>query len=121
MRGDADAPGFAVIIMSISFDLVRSEEHTSELRSLTNLVCRLLRPSSSPLFPYTTLFRSSHGGRGGLPLSIRPRAWLTVDLDVAHSRSRPDIASPTPCKGHAGRRRCAGFRCHHHVDKFRSC
>src|SRR5437016_3600681 len=34
----------------------RSEEHTSELQSLTNLVCRL-RPCST-LFPYTTLFRS---------------------------------------------------------------
>src|SRR5437016_6143993 len=40
--------------------LGRSEEHTSELQSLTNLVCRLLlrRPPSSTLFPYTTLFRS---------------------------------------------------------------
>src|SRR5690606_4404405 len=33
----------------------RSEEHTSELQSRENLVCRLARPS---LFPYTTLFRS---------------------------------------------------------------
>src|SRR5690606_38199882 len=33
----------------------RSEEHTSELQSRENLVCRLPRP---PLFPYTTLFRS---------------------------------------------------------------
>src|SRR5438093_885949 len=32
----------------------RSEEHTSELQSLTNLVCR----PPSTLFPYTTLFRS---------------------------------------------------------------
>src|SRR5437016_733431 len=40
--------------------LQRSEEHTSELQSLTNLVCRLLlrRPPRSTLFPYTTLFRS---------------------------------------------------------------
>ena len=47
----------------------RSEEHTSELQSLTNLVCRLLlekkiflmirRPPRSTLFPYTTLFRST--------------------------------------------------------------
>src|SRR5437016_10128 len=39
---------------------LRSEEHTSELQSLTNLVCRLLlpRPPMSSLFPYTTLFRS---------------------------------------------------------------
>src|SRR5262249_36510212 len=71
-------------------EINRSEEHTSELQSLTNLVCRLLlekknrtshqmtrtrpycaalpthlsffvllpRPPRSPLFPYTTLFRS---------------------------------------------------------------
>src|SRR5688500_13534224 len=53
----------------------RSEEHTSELQSPCNLVCRLLlyRPSSSPLLPYTTLFRSMHSdgfgcadGRGGV-------------------------------------------------------
>src|SRR3990167_5411659 len=41
----------------------RSEEHTSELQSQSNLVCRLLflmirRPPRSTLFPYTTLFRS---------------------------------------------------------------
>src|SRR5688500_1953433 len=40
--------------------LRRSEEHTSELQSPCNLVCRLLRPlpPRSPPFPYTTLFRS---------------------------------------------------------------
>src|SRR5690242_6635717 len=39
---------------------LRSEEHTSELQSHVNLVCRLLlrRPPTSTLFPYTTLFRS---------------------------------------------------------------
>src|SRR5262245_17857641 len=39
-----------------SLDVLRSEEHTSELQSLRHLVCRL--PPLSPLFPYTTLFRS---------------------------------------------------------------
>src|SRR5690348_15513434 len=47
---------------------VRSEEHTSELQSPVQLVCRLLlrRPPTSTLFPYTTLFRSADhdGGRG---------------------------------------------------------
>src|SRR5206468_2060732 len=44
-------------------DRGRSEEHTSELQSRSDLVCRLLlpRPPSSPLFPYTTLFRSMTG------------------------------------------------------------
>src|SRR5687768_13780520 len=37
----------------------RSEEHTSELQSRLHLVCRLPAPRRSPLFPYTTLFRSS--------------------------------------------------------------
>src|SRR5436190_60917 len=36
----------------------RSEEHTSELQSHSDLVCRLLPPQISTLFPYTTLFRS---------------------------------------------------------------
>src|SRR5207253_3004940 len=38
---------------------LRSEEHTSELQSRGHLVCRLLPLPPSPLFPYTTLFRSS--------------------------------------------------------------
>src|SRR6266498_320238 len=52
---------------------IRSEEHTSELQSRPQLVCRLRlvktpegknlffrmrRPTTSTLFPYTTLFRS---------------------------------------------------------------
>src|SRR5207248_2180249 len=42
----------------------RSEEHTSELQSPYDLVCRLLPPRST-LFPYTTLFRSLHVRRAG--------------------------------------------------------
>src|SRR5437660_1353300 len=54
---------------------VRSEEHTSELQSRGHLVCRLLlarRPPSSPLFPYTTLFRSQ--AAGGCPQGEAVRA-----------------------------------------------
>src|SRR5437867_4032445 len=36
----------------------RSEEHTSELQSPYDLVCRLLSVPCVPFFPYTTLFRS---------------------------------------------------------------
>src|SRR5699024_9103179 len=37
----------------------RSEEHTSELQSRFDLVCRLLRYQTRSIrFPYTTLFRS---------------------------------------------------------------
>src|SRR5574341_1192872 len=63
----------------------RSEEHTSELQSPTNLVCRLLlekkkkkfffffflmirRPPRSTLFPYTTLFRSPFFQSADLPM-----------------------------------------------------
>src|SRR5699024_8948075 len=43
------------------FESGRSEEHTSELQSRFDLVCRLLLPPpiSSIFFPYTTLFRSN--------------------------------------------------------------
>src|SRR5699024_1847279 len=46
-------------------DVVRSEEHTSELQSRFDLVCRLLlriqrTDPHSTLVPYTTLFRSKH-------------------------------------------------------------
>src|SRR5688572_213081 len=40
--------------------ITRSEEHTSELQSQSNLVCR---PPRSTLFPYTTLFRSRSATR----------------------------------------------------------
>src|SRR5688500_14017783 len=45
---------------------LRSEEHTSELQSPCNLVCRLLLPSphTPTPFPYTTLFRSLPTGTG---------------------------------------------------------
>src|SRR5580698_824558 len=51
----------ALLRDELGFDGVRSEEHTSELQSHVNLVCRLLlqirRPPRSTLFPYPTLFR----------------------------------------------------------------
>src|SRR3990167_8396001 len=57
---------------------VRSEEHTSELQSQSNLVCRLFflmirRPPRSTLFPYTTLFRSLQA-RPSFPAYISCRA-----------------------------------------------
>src|SRR5947207_1641434 len=45
--------------------IARSEEHTSELQSHSDLVCRLSR-SYTP-FPYTTLFRSSSRRAESLP------------------------------------------------------
>src|SRR5690606_28614913 len=96
--------------------LARSEEHTSELQSRENLVCRLLlekkkniishipfialallsffsllspRPPRSTLFPYTTLFRS-----------IRRRFGLRV---IPHSRM--GIPLPGPVSPPIGERR----------------
>src|SRR5256885_7783121 len=52
----------------------RSEEHTSELQSPCNLVCRLLlekKKPRSPSFPYRSLIPSRHVGPASL-CSIRP-------------------------------------------------
>src|SRR5688500_1858968 len=65
------APAFAIVTAC-----ARSEEHTSELQSPCNLVCRLLRPPRPPLFPYTTLFRSPWQL---VHLSCRSRAPLAPD------------------------------------------
>src|SRR3990167_6427547 len=72
-RAEALQAGTEAFIATVPPD-VRSEEHTSELQSQSNLVCRLLlvkkgntlflmrrRPPRSTLFPYTTLFRSTSG------------------------------------------------------------
>src|SRR5438132_1378363 len=47
-------PSWLGVSFGISFELSRSEEHTSELQSHSDLVCR----PRFTLFPYTTLFRS---------------------------------------------------------------
>src|SRR5947207_1453305 len=70
----------------------RSEEHTSELQSHSDLVCRLLlekkktlyysllyflmipRPPTSTLFPYTTLFRSDLKIKSAVPSPTRQHA-----------------------------------------------
>src|SRR3990167_145534 len=66
---------------------VRSEEHTSELQSQSNLVCRLFflmirRPPRSTLFPYTTLFRSAWRKRAS-----SPRGWKTSTSSTRRSSS----------------------------------
>src|SRR5690242_11085864 len=78
---------------------VRSEEHTSELQSHVNLVCRLLlrRPPRSTLFPYTTLFRS-----GGHPGSSSGSCG--AQLSTIGGRRRPAAARR---RSTAGRRRTA--------------
>src|SRR5690554_4257453 len=51
---------FAAFAIPNAAEMLRSEDHTSELQSRPHLVCRLLlHPLPfSTLFPYTTLFRS---------------------------------------------------------------
>src|SRR5437016_5033242 len=76
----------------IAFPVTRSEEHTSELQSLTNLVCRLLlAPShtvSSPL--------SLHDA---LPISAarrRTRDWR--HLRQPRARARPHLQRDGACQ-----------------------
>src|SRR5438034_1318788 len=54
---------------------LRSEEHTSELQSHSDLVCRLLLLHTSTPFPYTTLFRS----RFHSPAAARNRTLKVCD------------------------------------------
>src|SRR5207302_1254534 len=69
---------------------LRSEEHTSELQSRENLVCR--RSPRSTLFPYTTLFRSpeyrAQGiGRTLLSYAIQERGATTVDVNEQNDQA----------------------------------
>src|SRR5690242_13974215 len=96
----------------------RSEEHTSELQSHVNLVCRLLLillARRFPLFPYTTLFRSDRSAdqRGiflqeQCPLRIA-RGVLALRQQVApRRRNLVDQLFPTTelvCPVLQGRRR----------------
>src|SRR5699024_2805304 len=49
---------FMTVVKQVDHLFYRSEEHTSELQSRFDIVCRLLRSTFSSLLPYTTLFRS---------------------------------------------------------------
>src|SRR5690606_20674210 len=72
---------------------VRSEEHTSELQSRENLVCRLLLVLVSPPptpFPYTTLFRSgllNHYDLNGRNIRLIAAARCR-SLSWSHARGR---------------------------------
>src|SRR5699024_9147430 len=64
----------------------RSEEHTSELQSRFDLVCRLLLFSSSlscSFFPYTTLFRS----QGSFEFVERVLEAAAVGIEVDHAQA----------------------------------
>src|SRR5207249_2354785 len=91
-----------------SMSVLRSEEHTSELQSRFDLVCRLLLlpPPSSTLFPYTTLFRSPDA-LVGLPKQ-GSAAFLQCKqvLGLSPTRSRPET-----CAGSTGEDRCVHRHC----------
>src|SRR5690606_6340331 len=91
--GDLGGPGSEELADQVALQVARSEEHTSELQSRENLVCRLLRASEAPppvsaLVPYAARFRSRRG----------PTAW----------RSRapgPGSCPPRPARAPDHRRR----------------
>src|SRR5690606_2201442 len=72
----------------------RSEEHTSELQSRENLVCRLLlvprTPPAPPRLPYTTLFRSNK--LVGDHDTAIPAFERALDLLGPHARLLADLA-----------------------------
>src|SRR5207247_1598551 len=79
---------------------LRSEEHTSELQSRVDLVCRLLLSLLSALFPYTTLFRSSLLPRSarsplGSFISAMHAKWVSRGQHRIGLRVRPKPSVPT--------------------------
>src|SRR5205807_1547352 len=88
---DVDTDNLALCV-DIDHDTIlnRSEEHTSELQSPCNLVCRLLlemrpRDPSSTFFPYTTLFRSkAHVAKLMRKVGVQNRIALSVHA-ITHS------------------------------------
>src|SRR2546430_3063335 len=78
---------------------VRSEEHTSELQSQSNLVCRLLLEKKKSQHRVVALYRRAHDRRGSpdryLLLSLVVRAHLvhravirSLLVDCAHTHRR---------------------------------
>src|SRR3712207_9077369 len=60
----------------------------------THIFLMIRRPPRSTLFPYTTLFRSEHRGRGGvavhLPAQVRGRGDRAREDDPLHRLQRVD-------------------------------
>src|SRR2546426_5388320 len=61
-QGDAALPGDVVLCLvePVAVELVRSEEHTSELQSPCNLVCRLLLEKKKNIIFTTVSFAIIH-------------------------------------------------------------
>src|SRR5215211_7421592 len=63
---------------TLQVDPPRSEEHTSELQSHSDLVCRLLLEKKKPSAGATRVSTSSSCRRGASPTPTRPRRTLTL-------------------------------------------
>src|SRR5437868_2695646 len=90
----------------------RSEEHTSELQSRFDLVCRLLHSPRPPAFPYTTLFRSGAAaglGAGEIPADVHARGPAVAARVARAGRRAGDrqraSAWPAVARGGPGRAR----------------
>src|SRR3989339_550944 len=68
-----------------SSDVCRSEEHTSELQSLTNLVCRLLLEKKK-------LKRTGNKGNIAESLAIRPAERMVFIIEKRHVHSKTFIS-----------------------------
>src|SRR5262249_56199403 len=74
----------------------RSEEHTSELQSLTNLVCRLLLEQKK--FHRTRPRATSGHARSRLRLLYRWRSRLNISSRTAAYRTRSHVALADRCR-----------------------
>src|ERR1019366_9240510 len=78
---DRDCCAIVILCSFIVFTSVRSEEHTSELQSLTNLVCRLLLEKKKRI-KYILIFKTHGEGAGS-------------SVDNAHSQLIPLLIHPS--------------------------
>src|SRR5437016_11312081 len=83
----------------------RSEEHTSELQSLTNLVCRLLLEKKKKNTKITRTAARRQECRSGSRRSTRaPNPTRTRhNTPHAHRTSHTTIRTPSPNRGHTHR------------------
>src|SRR5256886_12174106 len=77
VRSDAGGPGRVRSCVAASLGRRRSEEHTSELQSQSNLVCRLLlekKKDKTHVFPpcYPVMFATNHNASQVTPYLLSP-------------------------------------------------
>src|SRR5256886_5025542 len=91
--------------LQFSHMIVRSEEHTSELQSQSNLVCRLLLEKKKPLCSVAEgcVVRTRRVAAPAVPcavnvpgLTVRHAAVAVGGVGPAGARKVPDVSSATP-------------------------